>query len=100
MDLTSIHGRLVFMGALTAWLMVISAPLYGEKWRPGWALFSTIVLLLIAGVIFGNERWGSGAERRANCEHWRGRYERAATLIELRRARDHLSEGRCSITAK
>lgn len=97
MDLTSIYGRLTFMGAVFAWLLIVGAPLYGEKWRPGWALFSTIVLLLVAGVILGNERWGSGAKHRANCEHWRDRYDQATTLLDLERARDGLREGRCSV---
>lgn len=97
MDLNSIYGRGAFLGALIAWLMIVGARLYGEKWRPRLAVFSTIVLLLVAGIIFGNERWGSGAKHRANCEQWRDRYDRATTLLDLERARDRLREGRCSI---
>lgn len=97
MDLLSSYGWFVFGAVSVAWLAIVGARVFGHKWRPGLAIFSTVVMVLFGAALLANERWGSVPKHRANCERWRERYEQATTMIDLERARDGLREGRCSI---
>lgn len=99
MDLLSYYGWFVLGGLTAVWLVVVAGPIIGRKWQPRLVLVSTGVIVIFAGLLMANDRWGAGAVHRAHCTDLRGRYDRATTLVELERARDRLREKRCRLSA-
>jgi hypothetical protein len=100
MDLLSYYGWFAFGGMTAIWLVIVGARVIGRKWRPRLALACTASMVLFGGALMANDRWGSTAKHEALCENLRQRYERAANMMDLERARVRMRETRCPLTER
>lgn len=97
MDLVSAYGWLAFGVFLSIWFVIVAAKLVGHRWRPGLAIFMTVVLVIFAGTLVANDRWGTRLQHQRYCQEWRARYVAAATMVELQKAKDGLNDRRCPL---